>query len=93
MTHSSLVFSEIGVSESGRWDLNPRPLGPEPSALAGLRYAPINLFASGLHAGSAFGGILIPTSNLTNTVKFRRNRTALRPEIANQDTAIETENQ
>jgi hypothetical protein len=25
---------------SGRRDLNPRPLGPEPSALAGLRYAP-----------------------------------------------------
>jgi hypothetical protein len=26
--------------ESGRWDLNPRPLGPEPSALARLRHAP-----------------------------------------------------
>ena len=27
-------------AESGRGDSNPRPLGPEPSALAGLRYAP-----------------------------------------------------
>ncbi len=27
--------------KSGRGDSNPRPLGPEPSALAGLRYAPI----------------------------------------------------
>ena len=27
-------------SESGRGDLNSRPLGPEPSALARLRYAP-----------------------------------------------------
>jgi hypothetical protein len=26
---------------SGRRDLNPGPLGPEPSALAGLRYAPM----------------------------------------------------
>ena len=25
---------------SGRWDSNPRPLGPEPSALAGLSHAP-----------------------------------------------------
>ena len=25
---------------SGRWDSNPRPLGPEPSALARLRHAP-----------------------------------------------------
>lgn len=32
--------SNIFVFSSGRRDLNPRPLGPEPSALAGLRYAP-----------------------------------------------------
>ena len=28
------------LEKSGRWDLNPRPLGPEPSALARLRHAP-----------------------------------------------------
>jgi hypothetical protein len=27
--------------ESGRWDLNPGPLAPHASALAGLRHAPI----------------------------------------------------
>ena len=27
--------------QSGRWDLNPGPLAPHASALAGLRYAPI----------------------------------------------------
>ncbi len=26
---------------SGRWDLNPRPFGPEPNALAKLRYSPV----------------------------------------------------
>ena len=29
------------VSWSGRWDLNPGPLAPHASALAGLRHAPI----------------------------------------------------
>ena len=29
---------------SGRLDLNQRPLGPEPSALAGLSHAPIQEF-------------------------------------------------
>ncbi len=27
--------------QSGRWDLNPGPLAPHASALAGLRHAPI----------------------------------------------------
>ena len=36
---ASLAFSVIYV-HSGRQDLNLRPLGPEPSALAKLSYAP-----------------------------------------------------
>jgi hypothetical protein len=40
-----------GAHLSGRWDSNPRPLGPEPSALAGLRYAPIVHF---IHKNTTF---------------------------------------
>ncbi len=29
------------IKESGQRDLNPRPTGPKPAALAKLRYAPI----------------------------------------------------
>ena len=32
--------SFFDIKVSGRRDLNPRPHGPEPCALAGLRYAP-----------------------------------------------------
>ena len=38
--------SEKWRNLSGRWDSNPRPLGPEPSALAGLRYAPNEILCS-----------------------------------------------
>ena len=34
------VAGEGIAKKSGWWDLNPRPLGPEPSALAKLRYIP-----------------------------------------------------
>ncbi len=65
---------------SGRWDLNPRPLGPEPSALAGLRYAPMfnsNLFDSlygfddllvpnQISASRPSGGILVPPAMLAS---------------------------
>jgi hypothetical protein len=46
-THNPLVVgsnptgpTNFGEKWSGRRDLNPRPLGPEPSALAKLRYVP-----------------------------------------------------
>ena len=32
-------------NESGWGDLNSRPLGPEPSALTGLRYTPYKIYA------------------------------------------------
>ena len=40
----NLIHSKVYKRKtlSGRGDLNSRPLGPEPSALARLRYAPIN---------------------------------------------------
>ena len=38
---TSVSPTRICLFPSGRRDLNPGPLGPEPSALAGLRYAPM----------------------------------------------------
>ena len=35
----------LAGEKSGREDLNLRPLGPEPSALSKLSYAPVNLFS------------------------------------------------
>lgn len=34
------IISTILIAVSGKWELNPRPLGPEPSALTRLRYTP-----------------------------------------------------
>jgi hypothetical protein len=36
-----LLLREKNLCLSGRWDLNPGPLAPHASALAGLRHAPI----------------------------------------------------
>ena len=40
---SGIVVSPLFSSKSGRLELNQRPLGPEPSALARLSYAPLYL--------------------------------------------------
>ena len=59
------------VLNSGRRDLNPRPLGPEPSALTNLRYSPfLNPYSpiSGTKAHSNFSSIFkLPFSSFFAT--------------------------
>ena len=53
------------IVKSGRRDLNPRPLDPQSSALAKLRYAPSRHPNSGIQSDDCEGIILIDCHRLS----------------------------
>jgi hypothetical protein len=56
--------SFTGLKWSGRMDLNHRPPGPEPGALARLRYAPTVSCRPSVYAGSGASATAVPRARL-----------------------------